>query len=174
MPARARIVSRRAGPGARRKEAPGQPTGNPDRTFDSLGMSAHRQPPSDRPSASSALGSHMSREAGGSCHRVRRSRMRFSIRSRAVAWSTGWILPLCRPATTSSRRSRRSSMSSRGLGLVENPVVFDGSGHDLRVSPGHHLGRSRSPVRPSCREMSTRFVLVCVVRSFPWRNLAIV
>src|SRR6266567_2591586 len=24
----------------------------------------------------------------------------------------------------------------QGLGLVEDPVVFDGSGHDLRVSPG--------------------------------------
>jgi hypothetical protein len=44
---------------------------------------------------------------------VRRSRMRFSIRSRAVAWSTDSTLPLCRSATTSSRRSRRPSMSSR-------------------------------------------------------------
>jgi hypothetical protein len=34
---------------------------------------------------------------------ARQSRMRSSIRSRAVAWPAGWILPLCRSATTSSR-----------------------------------------------------------------------
>src|SRR5690348_17392596 len=50
----------------------------------------------------------------------------------------------------------------QGLGLAGDPVAFDGSGHGLTVSP----------VRPSCRKVSTRFVPVRVVRSFPWRNLA--
>src|ERR1700748_3623484 len=51
----------------------------------------------------------------------------------------------------------------QGLGLAEDPVAFDGSGHGLTVSP----------VRPSCRKVGTRFVRVRVVRSFPWRNLVI-
>jgi len=49
----------------------------------------------------------------------------------------------------------------QGFGLVEEPVVFDGSGHGLTVSP----------VRPSCW-VGTRFVPVRVVRSFIWRDLA--
>ena len=113
MPARARIVSRRAGPGARRKEALG--TGNHPRIA---------------PSAFSALSSHMSPETGSPRHQVRWSRMRFSIRSRALAWPTGWILPLPPPIHV-----------QEGLGFVEDPVVFDGSGHGLRVSPGHRLGQ---------------------------------
>src|ERR1700748_2650259 len=51
----------------------------------------------------------------------------------------------------------------QGLGLAEDPVAFDGSGHGLTVSP----------VRPSLRKAGTRFRLVRVVRSFPWRNLVI-
>jgi hypothetical protein len=39
--------------------------------------------------------------------------MPFSIRSRAVGWSTGWTLPLWRSAATRSRRCRRPSISSR-------------------------------------------------------------
>jgi hypothetical protein len=29
----------------------------------------------------------------------------------------------------------------QGLGLAEDPVVFDGSGHGLTISPGHRLGQ---------------------------------
>src|SRR6476660_3772918 len=44
--------------------------------------------------------------------------------------------------------ARGRVVDRQGLGLVEDPVVWDGLGHGLTVSPGHRLGQftiSRAP-----------------------------
>src|ERR1700751_5542865 len=61
----------------------------------------------------------------------------------------------------------------QGLGLAEDPVAFDGSGHSSDSIARSPPRTFRSLVRPSCREVGTRFVPVRVVRWFSWRNLAI-
>jgi len=39
----------------------------------------------------------------------------------------------------------------QGLGLAEDQSPSTDRDMTWEVSPGHHLGRSQSPVRPSCR-----------------------
>jgi len=76
--------------------------------------------------------------------------MRFSIRSPAAAWPTGWILPLRRPATASSGAPAAHPCPA-GPRPRRGPVAFDGSGHDLRSiarSPPRQITISRAPELP--------------------------
>jgi hypothetical protein len=91
------------------------------------------------------------------------------------ARSRGRQAGLCRsagPATTSSRRSRRPSMSSRAWASSRTPRLRRIGTWLRQYRQVTASDISRSPVRPSCW-VGTRFVLVRVVRWFSWRNLAI-
>jgi len=88
--------------------------------------------------------------AGAPRHRVRRSRMRCSIRSRAAAWPTGVTVPLCRSATTRSRRSRRPSLSSRAP--ASSRTQSSSTGWDMaachQVPAGRRIAAGRVPGHP--------------------------
>ena len=91
------------------------------------------------------------------------------------------LASLPRPAAAARRRAYPATLITAGRtgtrrlarsGLL--PGLMRRAGAASVIPPPLRAAEVRiTPVRPRCREMGTRFVPVRVVRSFPWRDLAI-